>query len=165
MVLHYHIQTGRVSQVSPESQNIHETAKNEGSVLDSPPCTLSSPEDSSELPQDTDPDTPCGTERDAEKSPLGEDDLDTLKRMVEEYNAHRVDFTSLPRRPRFKGPRINTGITIRAEIRNRALARAKADPDGTGGGNLSGLIELLLWVFLGCPEDVIDRAAPPGDDS
>ena len=75
-----------------------------------------------------------------------------------------VDFTSLPRRPRFKGPRINTGITIRAEIRNRALERAKADPDERGGGNFSGLIELLLWVFLGCPEDVIDRAAASESD-
>jgi hypothetical protein len=144
--------------VSAESQDI----QNEESDTVCSPRTLSPPEDPSE--QDTDSDTPCGTEKDAEKSPLGEDDLDTLKRMVEEYKAHRLDFTSLPRRPRFKGPRINTGITIRAEIRNRALERAKADPDGTGGGNLSGLIELLLWVFLGQPEDVIDKAASPGTD-
>ena len=150
--------------MSAESQNIQETAKNEGSVLDCPPCTLSSPEDSPEPLQNTDPDIPCETEKGGEKSPLGEDDLDTLKRMVEEYKSHRLNFTGLPRRPRFRGPRINTGITIRAEIRNRALARAKADPDGTGGGNLSGLIELLLWVFLGSPEDVIDRAAPPGSE-
>lgn len=155
MVLYYHTKSGRVSQVSAESQNI----QNEESDTVCSPCTLSSAEDPSE--QDTDLDTPCGTEKDAEKRPLGEDDLDTLKRMVEEYKAHRLDFTSLPRRPRFKGPRINTGITIRAEIRNRALARAKADPDGTGGGNLSGLIELLLWVFLGQPEDVIDKASEP----
>ena len=144
--------------MSAESQDI----KNEEPDTVCSPRTLSPPEDPSE--QDTDPDTPYGTEKDAEKSPLGEDDLDTLKRMVEEYKAHRLDFTSLPRRPRFKGPRVNTGITIRAEIRKRALERAKADPDGTGGGNLSGLIELLLWVFLGQPEDVIDRAAPPGSD-
>jgi hypothetical protein len=144
--------------VSAESQNLQD----EESETVCSPCTASIPEDPSE--PDTDPDTPCGTEKDAEKLSLGEDDLDTLKRMVEEYKSHRLDFTSLPRRPRFKGPRINTGITIRAEIRNRALARAKADPDGTGGGNLSGLIELLLWVFLGQPEDVIDRAAPPESD-
>ena len=141
--------------MSAESHNL----QNEESDTVYSPCTSSSPEDSSQ--QDTDPDTSCGTEKDAEKRPLGEDDLDTLKRMVEEYKAHRLDYTSLPRRPRFKGPRINTGITIRAEIRNRALARAKADPDGTGGGNLSGLIELLLWVFLGQPEDVIDKASEP----
>jgi len=137
--------------VSAESHNL----QNEESDTVYSPCTSSPPEDSSQ--QDTNPDTSCGTE----KSPLLDDDLDTLKRMVDEYKAHRLDFTSLPRRPRFKGPRINTGITIRAEIRNRALARAKADPDGTGGGNLSGLIELLLWVFLGQPEDVIDKASEP----
>lgn len=139
--------------MSAESRNI----QNEESDTVCSPCTASIPEDPSE--QDTDPDNPCENEKSGEKTPLGEDDLDTLKRMVEEYKAHRLDFTSLPRRPRFKGPRINTGITIRAEIRNRALERAKADPDGTGGGNLSGLIELLLWVFLGQPEDVIDKAS------
>ncbi|MBI5251575.1 MAG: hypothetical protein HY912_18955 [Desulfomonile tiedjei] len=144
--------------MSAESRNI----QNEESETVCSPCALSSAEDPSE--QDTDPGTPCKTEKDAQKSSLGEDDLDTLKRMVEEYKAHRLDFTSLPRRPRFKGPRVNTGITIRAEIRKRALERAKADPDGTGGGNLSGLIELLLWVFLGQPEDVIDKAASPGTD-
>jgi len=162
VVLNYHIQTGRVSTVSAESQPIQDTAENRGSVLDCSSSTLSSPEDTSE--QDTDPNIPSETERGFEKTPLGEDDLDTLKKMVEEYKAHRFDFTSLPRRPRFKGPRINTGITIRAEIRSRALARAKADPDGTGGGSLSGLIELLLWVFLGQPEDVIDKAAAPESD-
>jgi hypothetical protein len=129
--------------VSAESQNL----QNEESDTVCSPCTASIPEDPSEQ------------DKDAEKLPLAEDDLDTLKRMVEEYKAHRFGFTSLPRRPRFKGPRINTGITIRAEIRRRALERAKADPDGTGGGNLSGLIELLLWVFLGQPEDVIDKAS------
>jgi hypothetical protein len=160
VVLYYHIESGRGSTVSAESRNI----QNEESDTVCSPCTLSSPEDSPEPLQNPDPDSSCETEKGGEKNPLGEHDLDTLRRMVEEYKAHRFDFTNLPRRPRFRGPRINTGITIRAEIRNRALARAKADPDGTGGGNLSGLIELLLWVFLGQPEDVIDRASTPGSD-
>ena len=126
-------------------------------------CRASLPEDSSEFPQDTAPDVPCDTEE--ENPPLGEDDLNVLRRMVEEYKAQRVDFSSLPRRPRFKGPRINTGISIHEEIRNRALQRAKADPDRSGGGNLSGLIELLLWMFLGCPEDAIDRLSTPDSGS
>ena len=143
-----------------ESRHIQ---SDESKELDST-CTPSSPEDSPEPFQNTKPDIPCETEKSVEKSPLGEEDLDTLKRMVQEYKAHRLDFTSLPRRPRFKGPRVNTGISIRAELRKRALERAKADPDGTGGGNLSGLIELLIWVFLGSPEDVIDRGPAPGSN-
>jgi len=141
--------------VSTENQHIQ---KEESDTVFSP-CAVSPPEDPSE--QGAGPDTLCETEKGTQKSPLNEEDFDTLKRIVEEYKAHRVDFASLPRRPRFKGPRINTGITLRAEIRKRALERAKADPDGTGGGSLSGLIELLLWVFLGQPEDVIDKASEP----
>lgn len=110
--------------------------------------------------QDTDCENQRETEKGTLKSPLHEDDLEVLKRIVEEYKAHRVDFASLPRRPKFKGPRVNTGISIHASIRQRALEQAKADPDGTGGGNLSGLIELLLWVFLKQPEDLIDRPGP-----
>lgn len=146
--------------MSRKRQDIREFAENRepGSF-----CSASLSEDSSEFPQDTAPRLPCDTAK-ADRSPLGDDDLDVLKRMVDEYKAHRVDFTSLPRRPRFKGPRVNTGISIHAEIRNRALQRAKADPDGTGGGNLSGLIEVLLWMFLGCPEDLIDRAVAPNND-
>lgn len=144
--------------MSTENQHI----QNEESDTVCSPCALSSPEDPPE--QSTDPDTLGESEKGAQKSPLNEEDLDTLKRIVEEYKAHRVNFTSLPRGPRFKGPRVNTGISIHAEIRKRALERAKADPDGTGGGNLSGVIELLLWVFLGQPEDVIDRGSAPGSD-
>ena len=81
--------------------------------------------------------------------------------MVEDLQVTQTQFHRSAQASAIQGTEDNTGITIRAEIRNRALARAKADPDGTGGGNLSGLIELLLWVFLGSPEDVIDRAAPP----
>jgi len=161
----YHAKSRRVSRVSAESQPCQATAENEGSPLDCAAGTLCSPEDSPEPLQNTDPDSPCETQKGAQKSPLGEEDLDTLRRMIEEYKAHRVDFTSLPRRPRFKGPRVNTGISVRAEIRDRALERAKADPDGTGGGTLSGLIEVLLWVFLGQPEDVIDKASEAGSDS
>jgi len=148
--------------VSAENQPIQEPAEKERSALNCLSSTTSSPENPPGPIQDTDPEVTCETGK-AAQSPLREDDLDTLKRMVEEYKAHRLDFTSLPRRPRFKGPRINTGITIRAEIKKRALERAKADPDGTGGGNLSGLIELLLWVFLGQPEDVIDRSSSGGE--
>ena len=121
------------------------------------PRTLVPSNESSEFPQDTPPDPSHETPQDVENSPLAEDDFEVLRKMVLEYKAHRIDFSNLRRRPKFKGGKVNSGIAINAEIKRRAVERAKADPDGTGGGNLSGLIELLLWTFLGCPEDVIDR--------
>lgn len=87
---------------------------------------------------------------------LAPDELDVLRQMIREYKAHRLDFSVLPRRPRFKKPRVNSGITCNREIRQRALEKAKADPDGTGG-SLSGLIEMLLWKYLGSPADVVER--------
>ncbi len=112
---------------------------------------------SKESGQGNPPDTSLKAEKDVENAPLEEDDFEVLRRMVIEYKAHRIDFSSLPRRPKFKGRKVNSGIAINAEVKRRAVERARADPDGTGGGNLSGLIELLLWTFLGCPEDVIDK--------
>jgi hypothetical protein len=85
---------------------------------------------------------------------LDADDVNILKTIIREYKAHRMDFTVLPPRPRFKPPRINTGIICNAEIRKRASAKAKADPNVTGG-SLSSLTELLLWKYLGCPSDVV----------
>ena len=87
--------------------------------------------------------------------PLDTNDLIVLKTMVDEYKSSRLDFSILPRRPRFKGGRVNTGIALNAELKNRAVEKAKSDPDNMGGGNLSGLVELLLWVFLGCPKDIV----------
>ena len=86
---------------------------------------------------------------------LEPEDIEILKKVAREYKAQRVDFTRLPHRPRFKYPRVNSGITCNAEIRRRALVRAKSDPEGTGG-SLSSLIELLLWKYLGCPPDVVE---------
>lgn len=99
--------------------------------------------------------SPVTPRPDVDQNLLDLDDIEILKIMVREYKAHRVDFSILPRRPRFKYPRVNSGITCNAEIRRRALIKAKADPDATGG-SLSSLIELLLWKFLGCPSDVVE---------
>jgi hypothetical protein len=90
----------------------------------------------------------------AHQAHLDADDVNILKIIVREYKAHRIDFSVLPPRPRFKPPRINTGIICNAEIRRRASAKAKADPNVTGG-SLSSLTELLLWKYLGCPADVV----------
>lgn len=146
--------------MSRNHQNPQESVENQGlGPISSRPLS----EDSPQALHESNSTIPCRAQNPC--SPLGEDDLRVLRRMVEEFKAQRVDFTSLPRRPKLRGPRVNTGISINSEIRLRALARAKADPDGTGGGNLSGLIELLLWMFLGCPEDVIDRLLEPGSSS
>ena len=101
--------------------------------------------------------------RDGEKLPLDPDEFDTLREMIHEYKAHRVDFSCLPKRPKFRGPRVNSGFTCNDEIRGRASTKARTDPHGTGG-SLSSLIELLLWKYLGCPSDVIERASGQGND-
>lgn len=147
MVFSYHTRSRRVFTVS--AQGDQKRAQRGGAVVNCSPCAVTGTEESSRFSQDTDPHIASGTKKTVKKPPLGRDDLDTLKQMVEEYKSHRLDFSNLPRRPKLKGPRVNTGIAINKEIKRRALERAKADPDGTGGGNLSGLIELLLWVFLG----------------
>ena len=95
----------------------------------------------------------------SDEPPIREDDFETLRKIVEEYKAHRLDFTLLPPRPRFASPRTNSGFTCNTEIRRRASKKAQADPHGTGG-SLSQLIELLLWKYVGCPPDVIEK--PPG---
>ncbi len=114
-------------------------------ALDSPiVCTIARPEESS--PPEIGSDEP----------PIREDDFETLRKIVEEYKAHRLDFTLLPPRPRFASPRTNSGFTCNAEIRRLASKKAQADPHGTGG-SLSQLIELLLWKYLGCPPDVVKK--------
>lgn len=91
------------------------------------------------------------------------DDLDILKEMIHEYKAHRLDFSLLPRRPRFKIPRVNSSFTCNTEIRRRGSKKAKTDSHGTGG-SLSSLVELLLWKYLGCPSDVVENTSPDGSD-
>jgi hypothetical protein len=147
----YHTSLRRAFEVSPKSskqktRQIQETAPAEepelrcDSVLPQSPCRTN---------------RPCVTEK-TEKEPLGPDDFDILKEIVQAYKDHRLDFSQLPRCPRFKHPKLNSGIRLNDEIRKRCLERAKSDPDGTGG-SLSSLIELLLWTFLGCPPDVVER--------
>jgi hypothetical protein len=124
-------------------------------VQETEACTVSALRRPSTPPDDPSPTTiSCGAKK--SKEPLGTDDFDVLKEMVQAYKAQRLDFSVLPRRPRFKSPRVNTGITLSDEIRRRSLEQALSDPDGTGG-SLSSLIELLLWVFLECPHDVVER--------
>ena len=146
-----------MSRIKRKPELIRKAGETEVSDLGRSPRRMTPPQDPSGLHQDTDPDISCETQQRGEKPPLAGDDFEVLRKMVQDYKSHRIDFSNLRRRPKFRGPRVNSGIAINAEIKRRAVERAKADPDGTGGGNLSGLIELLLWTFLGCPDDVVDR--------
>jgi len=94
-----------------------------------------------------------GVKMDINGQPLEPEELQDIREILRQYKAH--DLSGLPRRPTFKDPRINSGFVCNEEIRKRALAKAKADPRATGG-SLSSLIELLLWRFIGSPEDVIE---------
>jgi len=58
--------------------------------------------------------------------------------------------------PTFTGDRHNTGIHINKVIHTRVKERIAADKHSTGG-SLSRLTELLLWRFLGEPDDVLEK--------
>jgi len=108
--------------------------------------------------------------------PLQSHEIETLREIIEKYRTNQLDLSG--GRPRFRKPRTNSGILLNEDIRKRALEKAKADPDATGG-SLSGLVELLLWRYIGSPsdvvegsdsesgqpEDVIDKASEAGSDS
>jgi hypothetical protein len=82
-------------------------------------------------------------------------EVEEIRELLLQYKKLRVDVSSLSRRPVFKGPRTNSGIRCDDVLRRRALAKARQDSTRTGG-NLSSLIELLLWEYLGRPEDVVE---------
>jgi hypothetical protein len=81
------------------------------------------------------------------------DEIVVLREIIQAYRANKLDLALL--RPRFKQPRTNSGILLNDEIKKRALEKAKADPDATGG-SLSSLVEVLLWRYLGSPSDVVE---------
>jgi len=81
------------------------------------------------------------------------DEIEVLRDIIETFRANKLDLALV--RPRFKQPRKNSGILLNDEIKKRALEKAKADPDATGG-SLSSLVEVLLWRYLGSPSDVVE---------
>ncbi|MFC1835947.1 hypothetical protein ACFL2Q_14715 [Thermodesulfobacteriota bacterium] len=61
-------------------------------------------------------------------------------------------------RPMFKtAKKKNTGIYIDAEILKRAEEKMKQERVQTGG-SLSKLVELLLWQYVGSPDDVLESS-------
>ena len=61
-------------------------------------------------------------------------------------------------RPVFKGKTGNSGIRVNEVILDRVLKKARQDKLRTGG-NLSQLVEWLMWIYIGSPTDVVER--PP----
>jgi hypothetical protein len=80
--------------------------------------------------------------------------LEDLRRMLEHWRA-QGETVVRESRPLFKGPRRNSGIHCSEEILTRAMEKLKTDKTRTGG-SLSLLVELLLWQYIGSPEDLLE---------
>jgi hypothetical protein len=85
---------------------------------------------------------------------LSDDEIKQIRQMLNEYRKRKIAVGHLGGRPKFKNPRKNTGIRCNEEILQRASAKVKEMEKETGG-KLNSLIELLLWQFIGCPDDVV----------
>ena len=85
-------------------------------------------------------------------------DLDNLKALLDWWKSRPEATVSTPEpRPVFTGESKNTGIRINKTILERATAQAREQRWQTGG-SLSQLVELLLWRYIGSPEDVLDQS-------
>jgi hypothetical protein len=56
----------------------------------------------------------------------------------------------------FRGIAKNTGVNVNKEIVKRARDKIKTDKARTGG-SMSKLVELLLWQYIGSPEDLLEK--------
>ena len=89
------------------------------------------------------------------------DEADTLRDMIEWWKSREAAaMEALVRRPVFLGKTRNTGIRVSEVILDRAVAKAKQEKLKTGG-NLSQLVEWLMWIYLGSPDDVVEHPPPP----
>ena len=72
-------------------------------------------------------------------------------------------------RPYFKRePDVTKTIRLSAELVRRAEQKARYQDKARTGGHFSGLCEILLWEYLGCPDDLIEPEPPSqsgGDDA
>jgi hypothetical protein len=85
---------------------------------------------------------------------------ETLKDIVDWWNSRESFAMDVhDRRPIFSGKSRNSGIRVNELILRRAMEKAKRDRIRTGG-NLSQLVEWLLWLYIGSPTDVIEDADP-----
>jgi len=89
------------------------------------------------------------------------EETDTLKEMIEWWKSREAAaMEASVRRPVFLGKTRNTGIRVSEAILDRAVAKAKQERLKTGG-NLSQLVEWLMWIYLGSPDDVVEHPGPP----
>jgi len=90
------------------------------------------------------------------------DESETLQEMIEWWKSREAaTMEALERRPVFIGKTRNTGIRISEVILDRAVVKAKQERLKTGG-NLSQLVEWLMWIYLGSPDDLVEH--PPSPD-
>lgn len=85
------------------------------------------------------------------------DEADALREMIEWWKSREAAaMDAVERRPVFTGKTRNTGIRVNTVILDLALKKAKQERLKTGG-NLSQLVEWLLWVYVGSPSDVVEH--------
>lgn len=90
------------------------------------------------------------------------EEADTLKDMVEWWKSRESAMMEASvRRPEFVGKTRNTGIRVSADILDRAVDKAKKEKYKTGG-NLSQLVEWLMWVYLGSPAELVEHPPESG---
>ena len=85
------------------------------------------------------------------------EETDTLREMIAWWKSREsAAMEASLRRPVFIGKTRNTGIRVNELILERAINRARGEKLKTGG-NISQLVEWLLWVYIGSPDDVVER--------
>lgn len=89
-----------------------------------------------------------------------QEETDTLKEMIEWWKSREAaSMDAAGRRPLFAGETKNTGVRINKVILERAVEKSKLERAKTGG-NLSQLMEWLLWIYIGSPDDVVEHPRP-----
>jgi hypothetical protein len=92
------------------------------------------------------------------------EESETLKEMIEWWKTREsAMMEGSVRRPVFAGKTRNTGIRMNAEVLDRAIHKSKQERFKTGG-NLSQLVEWLMWIYIGSPTDVLDQPPPKRAD-
>ena len=89
------------------------------------------------------------------------EETDTLQEMIEWWKSREAaSMDAAGRRPLFVGETKNTGVRVNKVILERAIGKSKSERAKTGG-NLSQLMEWLLWIYIGSPDDVVEHPRPP----
>jgi hypothetical protein len=97
---------------------------------------------------------------------LDPETISTLLDMAAWWQEHK-DKMLMPlplARPRFRRTKGGTTRSIRLEqaMIDKAIAKARKDPDRTGG-TFNTLVEVLLWEYLGRPKDLVEPESTPED--